>query len=132
VKYLLDTCVLSDYIKGQANTQKTLLSHTPNDLGISSVTLFEIYYGLERNPAQAIKIKPVLQSLLEFITVVPFNAHIATHAGILRAYLHQKGMPIGAYDILIAATATTEDLILVSANVNEFTRVPGLQLENWR
>lgn len=132
MKYLLDTCVVSDFIKGQTNTKNKLLSFAPSELGISAITLYEIHYGLERNPAQAVKIKPMLQSLLEIIPVLPFTSHIASHAGSLRAFLQQKGTPIGAYDILIAATATTEDLILVSSNVGEFSRVPTLQLENWR
>lgn len=132
MKYLLDTCVISDFIKGQANTKNILLSHMASDLSVSSITLFEIYYGLERNPDLALKIKPMIQSLLESIIILPFSGKIASHAGVLRALLQKKGTPIGAYDILIAATATTEDLILVSANVGEFSRVPGLRLENWR
>lgn len=132
MKYLLDTCVVSDFVKGDTNTKTKLLSCSPSDLAISAVTLFEIQYGLERNPKQVLKIKPMMQSLIESISVLPFTAQTAAHAGTLRAFLHQQGKPIGAYDILIAATATTEDLILVSANVGEFSRVPSIQLENWR
>ncbi|MFI4957279.1 MAG: PIN domain-containing protein [Gammaproteobacteria bacterium] len=132
MKYLLDTCVVSDYIKGQANTRAKLLSCMPSETAISTVTLFEIHYGLERNPAIALKIKPILQSLIEVMTVLPFTEKTALHAGSLRAYLQQQGTPIGSYDILIAATATTENLILVTSNLGEFSRVPTIQLENWR
>jgi tRNA(fMet)-specific endonuclease VapC len=104
----------------------------PSDIALSAVTLFEIQYGLERNPSMALKIKPMMQSLLSVLTILPFDEKVASHAGSLRAYLHQQGTPIGSYDILIAATALAHDLTLVSANTNEFMRVPGIQLVNWR
>lgn len=132
MKYLLDTCVVSDFMKGHANTREKLLGCVPSDIAISVLTMFEIHYGLERNPPLALKIKPVFQSLLDAMTILPFTAQIAIHAGSLRAYLQQQGTPIGSYDILIAATAVAEDLILVTSNTSEFSRVPTIQLENWR
>jgi tRNA(fMet)-specific endonuclease VapC len=132
MKYLLDTCVVSDFVRCKGGVQNQLKRCGPSDVFLSSITLFEIYYGLERNPETALKIKPMLQAFIGAVTTLPFTADIAQHAGNLRAYLRQLGTPIGSYDILIAATALAHDLVLVTSNTDEFSRVPGIQLENWR
>jgi len=63
--------------------------------------------------------------------VLDWPEQAASQYGIIRAYLRKKGIPIGANDLLIAAHATALDIILVSDNTKEFTRVPKLRLENW-
>jgi tRNA(fMet)-specific endonuclease VapC len=98
---------------------------------ISSIVLFELRYGIaisarrERNAAR----------LTEFTTglvqTLPFNSEDAEEAGELRAQLERAGTPIGFYDLLIAAQALRRGALVVTANVREFARVPGLQVENW-
>lgn len=63
--------------------------------------------------------------------VVAFDEHAAEHFGQLRAELYRVGQPIGPYDMMIAGHARATGLILVTNNIKEFNRVPGLRLENW-
>jgi tRNA(fMet)-specific endonuclease VapC len=71
----------------------------------------------------------IIESLIDRVTVFPFNTAAARIAGPLRYKLKTKGEMIGAYDILIAATALSHDLILMTNNVREFRRVKGLRVE---
>jgi tRNA(fMet)-specific endonuclease VapC len=75
-----------------------------------------------------------LQKLEHFslvIKVIPFDAGAAQRAGELRQYLREKGTPIGDMDILIAGHALALDAVVVTNNVREFERAPGLKMENW-
>ena len=130
--YLLDTCVVSDFVKGEQNTLKQLKSISPTDIFISSLTVMEVKYGLAINPQKAIKIQPLIEPFLTSITVLPFNSQEAEKAAEIRGILKIAGSPIGAYDVLIAAIALSHNYIIVTSNVREFQRVPNLQIENWR
>lgn len=130
--YLLDTCVVSDFVKGDTNTVATLKQHSPHQLEVSIITVMGIEYGLEINPAKAKKIRPIIDSLLNQINSVDFTAKEAKIAASIRSQLKAKGQPIGAYDILIAATARGNNLILVTSNTAEFNRIEQLTCENWR
>ncbi|MBD2340818.1 type II toxin-antitoxin system VapC family toxin [Calothrix sp. FACHB-156] len=130
--YLLDTCVVSDFVKGEENTLKKLKSIPPNQIFISSLTVMEMKYGLAINPERAVKIQPLIETFLKAITILPFGSTEADQAAQIRSILKIAGSPIGAYDVLIAATALTHNHIVVTSNVREFQRVPSLQIENWR
>ncbi|MDD1415284.1 type II toxin-antitoxin system VapC family toxin [Dolichospermum sp. ST_con] len=130
--YLLDTCVVSDFVKGEQNTLKQIKLISPTDLFISSLTVMEIKYGLAINPAKAIKIQPLIETFLISITVLNFTSQEAEKAAEIRSILKIAGSPIGSYDVLIAATALSHNLMIVTSNVREFQRVPNLQIENWR
>ncbi|BAY24229.1 hypothetical protein NIES2100_40230 [Calothrix sp. NIES-2100] len=130
--YLLDTCVISDFVKGEELTIKRLKSSTPSDIFMSSLTVMEVKYGLAINPQRAIKIQPLIETLLSTITIVSFGVAEAEQAAKIRSILKTAGTPIGAYDVLIASTALTHNHILVTSNIREFQRVPSLQIENWR
>ena len=132
MKYLLDTCTISDFVKGDPQTLMYLKKSSPLELNICVISLLEIQYGLAHNPDRAKKIKPVLDTLLSTIKILDFTQGEAHHAALVRAFLHKEGRPIGSYDLLIAACALHHDLILITSNSKEFTRVPGLQCENWR
>ncbi|MBD2776645.1 PIN domain-containing protein [Iningainema tapete] len=130
--YLLDTCVVSDFVKGEENTLKRLKSSSPFDVFISSLTVMEVKYGLAINPQRAVKIQPLIETFLSSITILPFGAEEAEQAAQIRSILKTAGTPIGAYDVLIAATAVIHNHIIVTSNVREFQRVTSLQIENWR
>ncbi|ALB42862.1 MAG: type II toxin-antitoxin system VapC family toxin [Nostocales cyanobacterium LacPavin_0920_SED1_MAG_38_18] len=132
MQYLLDTCVVSDFVKGDPNTLQRLKLISPDDISISAVTSIELKYGLAINPQRAIKIQPLIISFLNSVTILPFAEAEAEQTAQIRSFLKQAGTPIGAYDVLIAATAITHKLIIVTANVREFERIPNLQIENWR
>lgn len=132
MRYLLDTCVISDFIKGEPGTQARLKQTPPTDIAVSVITVMELRYGLQLNPQRAQKIEPVITSFLSSITLLPFGISEAEQVAHIRAILRSQGQPIGAYDVLIAATALQYNLVMITANQREFDRVPGLQTENWR
>lgn len=132
MKYLLDTCVISDFVKGEENTLHRIKHTAPSDLAVSTITIMEIHYGLELNKLRAKKIKHIIQEFLSCIHHIQFNQSDAFCAANIRSFLHARGTPIGVYDILLAGTAIANDMIFVTANIKEFIRVPKLHLENWR
>ena len=132
MQYLLDTCVISDFIKGETGTNARLKQTPPSDIAISSITVMELRYGLALNPQRAQKVEPAIASLITSLSILPFNTAEAEQAAQIRAYLRSQGRPIGAYDVLIAATALQNNLMMVTANQQGFQRIPGLQTENWR
>ncbi|WP_244329181.1 PIN domain-containing protein [Tolypothrix sp. PCC 7910] len=89
-------------------------------------------YGLAINLERAVKIQPLIETFLKAIIILPFGSTEADQAAQIRSILKIAGSPIGAYDVLIAATALTHNHIVVTSNVREFQRVPSLQIENWR
>lgn len=130
--YLLDTCVIIDLIKGDSNTINAIKSKSPDQINISTITEFELRYGTEQASKLKSKSKNIVESLLSEITILDFGSKEAIEAAKIRNNLRALGTPIGPYDFLIAATALTYDLILVTSNEKEFTRVRELKIENWR
>jgi len=130
--YLLDTCVIIDLVKGDLNTLQTLKSLSPNQIFVSTVTEFELRYGLEKVSNRSNKSKGIVEGLLSEINKLNFEEKEAKVAAKIRNYLSGLGTPIGPYDVLIAATALANDLILVTSNENEFKRIQALKIENWR
>jgi tRNA(fMet)-specific endonuclease VapC len=132
MRYLLDTCVISDFIKGEPGTIARLKQTPPADTAISAITVMELRYGLALNLQRTQKVEPAITSILSSVTILPFGTAEAEQAVQIRAALKSQGQPIGAYDVLIAATALQHNLIMVTANQREFERISGLQTENWR
>jgi tRNA(fMet)-specific endonuclease VapC len=100
-------------------------------MSISSVVLYELWYGVARSERRRENAERVRVFLSGNINVLAFEEEDATTAGDLRAALETKGTPIGPYDLLIAAQALRSGTILVTANVSEFARVPGLSWQDW-
>jgi tRNA(fMet)-specific endonuclease VapC len=132
MKYLLDTCTISDFIKGFPQVLARIKFLMPADLAVSSITRMEVEYGLQLNPQRGKIIEPLVNSLFASINTLDFGHAEAKTAGAIRAALRRQGKPIGAYDVLIAATALVHGLVLVTSNTKEFIRVNGLHLEDWR
>ncbi len=130
MKFMLDTnmCVYAQ--KRIPSVVKNMCVYTHVELVISAITLAELEYGIEKSEAQAKNLKS-LHILLENIDVIPFESAAAHHYGEIRAYLCTNGTPIGTMDMLIAAHARSLGLTVVTNNVREFERVPGLKIENW-
>ena len=106
------------------------LSHPVGDIGISSITVAELEYGVSKNRRTA-KNRAALAQFLSPLEVASFDRDAAAVYGRLRATLEQKGRPIGSMDLLIAAQALSLNVRLVTNNAREFRRVPGLRVENW-
>ena len=131
MKYLLDTCTISHFVKGHASISKQLKACDPKLISLSSISVMEIEYGLKLNLARAKTINAVIEALLSSVHILPFDQQDAEVAGNLRARLKATGTPIGPYDLLIAAQAIRHGLVLVTQNTAEFSRVPALVLEDW-
>jgi tRNA(fMet)-specific endonuclease VapC len=130
--YLLDTCVLSDFARGDAVTLDRVKTTPPEHVAVSSITAMEIEFGLALNAQRARRLAPVMHALLGAIAILPYELADARATAALRAVLQKKGRPIGAYDALIAGCALARGLVLVTSNEREFGRVSGLRIENWR
>lgn len=132
MKYLLDTCTVSDFVKGQSGVLARIKATPPQIIAISTVTRMEIEFGMQLNPDRARKLAPVMDAFLSSITILPFEDADAKAAGAIRASLQKQGQSIGAYDVLIAGCALARGLVVATSNLGEFQRIGGLQVENWR
>lgn len=127
--FVLDTNTLIYFFKGMGRVAERLRTHSPQDIGIPAVVLFELEVGIARSTSPA-KRQQQLAEMLAVVTVLPFGIAEAREAATIRAVLERAGTPIGPYDVLIAATALTSGYTLVTRNVQEFSRVPGLRIED--
>jgi tRNA(fMet)-specific endonuclease VapC len=100
-------------------------------LALSSIVLFELHYGIANSARRKENTDRLAVFLQAPIEVLPFEAGDVEEAGELRAELKRLGRPIGPYDVLIAAQARRRSAKLVTANTDEFSRVPGLITEDW-
>jgi len=134
VSYLLDTNAVIALLKNQPATfRKRLRRAVSKDaaIAISSVVLFELWYGVARSNRRRENTERLRVFLSGGIDVAPFTQEDAATAGDLRAALDAAGTPIGPYDLLIAAQALRTGTTLVTANVSEFARVPRLLWQDW-
>jgi tRNA(fMet)-specific endonuclease VapC len=131
MKYLLDTDICIRYINGRSPAVRAKLPTIPaRDVAVSIITKAELFYGSAKSQSP----ERSRQKQLEFLRVLqtaPFDENAAVTYGSIRANLELRGTPIGGNDLLIAATAVASGLILVTHNIREFGRVPGLMIEDW-
>lgn len=130
--YLLDTCVISDFVKGELNTLSKIKSLSPKLFSISTITLMEIEYGLKQIAKKRVHIDPILNKFFEVVEIIPFCTETVYVCAKIRYNLSQNNIAVSPYDLLTASIALFHQKILVTSNVSEFTRIEGLQVENWR
>ncbi|MBN9340998.1 MAG: PIN domain-containing protein [Burkholderiales bacterium] len=128
--YLLDTNILIAALKGHAPVRQRLESIPLASLRLSSIALGELEFGAEKS-VHVERNRARLAELTQRLPLVGIDADTAVHYARIRAGLERQGTPIGANDLWIAAQALTIEAILVTDNLREFQRVPGLRLENW-
>jgi tRNA(fMet)-specific endonuclease VapC len=118
-------------MRNHATAVKRMAAVAPGDCAVSTITSYELFTGVEKcaNPG---KERAKVELLLGTIEELPFDAAAAKEAGRIRAILETQGQIIGPYDLLLAGQALALSVTLVTANTNEFNRVPGLVLENWQ
>jgi tRNA(fMet)-specific endonuclease VapC len=129
MKYLLDTNTLIAILNDpQSSPSLRLRRHEPGDVGINAIVAHELYFGAFKSgrPAHNVARLDALQ-----FEVIAFDREDARSAGELRAALQRTGTPIGPYDILIAGQARARNLVLVTNNTREFSRIGDLQIDNW-
>jgi tRNA(fMet)-specific endonuclease VapC len=134
VDYLLDTNACIALINGHPPTVRTRLQKVAaggSRVLVSSIAVFELWYGVAKSTRQEFNRKRLETFLAGPIVSLPFEGADAVVAGSVRAVLEVAGKPIGAYDLLMAGQALHHQLTLVTANVSEFSRVKGLQCQNW-
>jgi len=134
VIYLLDTNAWIVYLRqSNARLVQRLLQVVPADIALNSVVLAELFYGAYHGAVnkQAANLA-LIGRLQQRFASLPFDDRAAAEYGEIRAYLAAQGTPIGSNDLMIASVARAHGLTLVTHNTSEFSRVPGLKLEDWQ
>jgi tRNA(fMet)-specific endonuclease VapC len=131
IQYLLDTNICIYVIQTKSSKVITRFKECDiNEIGISTITMAEMEFGI----CGCIRIDEAMQGFLNFVTpleIVDFTSADAHEYGKIRHHLKQIGKPIGGTDLMIAAQAISRDIILVTNTEKEFSRVPGIKIENW-
>ncbi len=131
MRFMLDTNILIRAIRvADPALMRHLKAHIDGELCISAVTYMELMYGVRRSSNQERNLQAV-KTILAGIRILPFDMAAADDAGEIMADLAVRGARIGDRDTLIAGHARSLGLILVTHNTGEFSRVPGLQIEDW-
>ncbi len=128
--YLLDTNICIFVAKHHAAVIQRMKAHSPEDLKLSSVTLAEIYYGIEKSNRRTENLS-FWERFFEPFEVLDFDTRAAKEYGKIRHLLEQSGQMIGERDCQIASIARVNNLVVVTNNIREFGRVPGLTYEDW-
>ena len=129
LKFLLDTNIVIYTMKNRPKRVRKRFQQHHGRMGIST-TIGELVFGAEHSQ-QVERNLADIEALAARLEVLPFDYQAAYHFGQIRAELYRTGKPIGPYDMMIAGQARAAGLKLVTNNVKEFGRVPGLLLENW-
>lgn len=130
LRYMVDTDICVFVLRNRPAELRQKFHQFAEELCISTITVGELFYGVERS-AQRPGNRRAVEEFIAGLVVLPFAIRAAAHFAQLRAELTGAGAPCGAYDMLIAGHARSEDLIVVTNNIREFARVPGLMVENW-
>ena len=130
LRYLLDTNICIYTLKQRPAHIRERFNRHAAHLAISSVVLADLLYGAEKSSRPEHNLEQV-ERFATRLDVLPFDDLAAVHYGQIRAALERSGQGIGPYDLMIAGHARSRGLTLVTNNEREFSRVPGLLLENW-
>jgi tRNA(fMet)-specific endonuclease VapC len=130
VKYHLDTSTVIEIIRFRQETLLKFELTKLEDMAISAIVAQELWSGTSSQKLGPRSTKS-LRQMLSMLTIVPFGPEAAETAGLLEAELSRKGTQIGVFDSLIAGHALTQGATLVTQNVKDFKRVPGLEIVDW-
>jgi tRNA(fMet)-specific endonuclease VapC len=128
--YMLDTNICIYVMKNYPQALRENFNSLAEQLCISSITLGELHYGAEKS-ARRVENLTAIEHFVARLDVLPFGAKAAGHYGQLRAELERAGMLCGPHDMQIGGHARSEGLIVVTNNIREFSRMPGVRAENW-
>lgn len=117
-------------IKNRPASVRAIFKLNEGQMCISSVTWGELIYGVERSSRPEQNYRDI-EGFSARLQILEFDEHSAAQFGQIRAELYSRGKPIGPYDMQIAGHARSLGLVLVTNNEKEFSRVPGLRLQNW-
>lgn len=119
-----------DQVLTRRRVRSKLLNLTLGEVGISSIVVAELWFGVALSQRKGDN-ELALRDFLDYVSVLNWPYEAAPLHGRIRATLQKRGTPIGAMDLLIASHALWAETTLVTENVKEFRRVPGLKIENW-
>ena len=129
--YLLDTNIVSYWMRGDPTVIDRIKALAPSDLALSTITLAEIWYGIEKSPVKKIERRVKIEKIVLLLNIYDFDETAAKSYAVIRARLEKKGLVISERDTQIAAVAVANRLTLVTHNVREFLRIEGLMVEDW-
>ena len=129
MRYMLDTDIASYLIRGDHPDVTEKFTELYENCAISSITAAELQYGAKKRSNRILTQK--VQALCNLLPIIPWNDEAAKAYAKLRVELETAGTPIGNMDMLIAASAIAEDATLVTNNVEHFSRITSLKIENW-
>ncbi len=130
LRYLLDTNVCIDLLKGIAHVRAMIEKVGPRNCYISEISVAELFYGAAKGERSFEK-RQDIRFLLELFELLPIAPALSVY-GELKALLEEKGNCLDEFDLLIGASALESGLCLVTNNVKHLSRIPGLQIEDWR
>ena len=131
IRYLLDTNVVISLIGKKSEVlQERFLSRQTGSVAISVIVMHELYYGAYKSQRVEYNLETT-RLFLQNVPVLEMDQRDAVTASEIRASLALSGKPIGPYDLLLAGQAKARDLTMVTNNIREFERVPGLRVEDW-
>jgi tRNA(fMet)-specific endonuclease VapC len=130
LSYMLDTNICIYVMKNYPQALQQKFNALAEQLCISSITLGEVHYGAEKSARRAENLTAI-EDFVARLDVLPFGTKAAVHYGQVRAELERAGTPCGPHDMQIGGHARSEGLIVVTNNVREFGRMPGIRTENW-
>ena len=128
--YLLDTDIVIYSLKGHPAVKKNLERNLHAALKISIVTLMELYYGAYKSKKVTSNLGKI-KSIEDAVEIIPIGRESADVFAMLKANLEKAGTPLDDFDLILAACALANDLVLVTNNVKHFERIEGLRLTNW-
>jgi len=128
--FLLDTDTIIYSLKGDLAVKKALGEHLRDAMGISVVTLMELYYGAYKSRKTVANLARI-RAIENAFEVISISQEAAQTFGELKATLEKQGTPLDDFDLILAACALTHNFTLVTNNVKHFDRIAGLRLENW-
>jgi tRNA(fMet)-specific endonuclease VapC len=128
--YMLDTNICIYIMKNYPQDLREKFNSLAEQLCISSITLGELHYGAEKSVRRTDNLAAI-EHFVARLDVLPFTAKAAAHYGQVRAELERAGTPCGPHDMQIGGHARSEGLIVVTNNMREFNRMPGIRVENW-
>jgi tRNA(fMet)-specific endonuclease VapC len=128
--YMLDTNICIYVMKTYPPDLRDKFNALAEQLCISSITLGELHYGAEKS-ARRVDNLMAIEQFVARLEVLSFGGKAAAHYGQLRAELERMGAPCGPHDMQIGGHARSEGLIIVTNNMREFARMPGVRAENW-
>lgn len=128
--YLLDANAVVDYLRGKGAVATHMLAVPPAEIGLPAVAAYEVWVGV-MGSQNAARRTILFEQLLASLRILPFDGGTSRKAAELRHVLERRGEGIGPLDTLIAATALANDATLVTRNLREFARIPGLKVVNW-